>query len=70
MEYEGFALHHKKNMALLPGRGQGVGDVPSLKIIGDVDPSDISQGGVGGVPYDGSEATTSEEGAESEEAIS
>lgn len=30
-----------------PGRGQGVGDVPGLKIIGDINPSDVSQGGVG-----------------------
>eukprot|EP00933_Yihiella_yeosuensis_P061610 TRINITY_DN64438_c0_g1_i1.p1 TRINITY_DN64438_c0_g1~~TRINITY_DN64438_c0_g1_i1.p1 ORF type:complete len:502 (-),score=106.64 TRINITY_DN64438_c0_g1_i1:131-1636(-) len=33
--------------ALYPGRGQGVADVPKLKIIGDVDPSDIHQGTVG-----------------------
>ena len=32
---------------MCPGRGEGVGDVPSLKVIGDVDPNDISQGGVG-----------------------
>jgi len=30
-----------------PGRGQGCADVPGLKIIGDIDPSDIHQGGVG-----------------------
>merc|ERR1719327_532234 len=30
-----------------PGRGMGFGDVPNLKIIGDVDPSDIGQGSVG-----------------------
>ena len=30
-----------------PGRGEGVGDVPSLKFVGDIDPSDITQGGVG-----------------------
>jgi hypothetical protein len=29
--------------AAKPGRGEGVGDVPSLKLWGDVDPSDISQ---------------------------
>eukprot|EP00316_Scyphosphaera_apsteinii_P019989 CAMPEP_0119329142 /NCGR_PEP_ID=MMETSP1333-20130426/75161_1 /TAXON_ID=418940 /ORGANISM="Scyphosphaera apsteinii, Strain RCC1455" /LENGTH=633 /DNA_ID=CAMNT_0007338191 /DNA_START=88 /DNA_END=1989 /DNA_ORIENTATION=- len=33
--------------AALPGRGEGVGDVPSLKILGDADPSDISQGQIG-----------------------
>merc|ERR1711959_161607 len=32
---------------LLPGRGQGCADVPNLKVIGDVDPSDVSQGRVG-----------------------
>jgi len=47
LEYDGDLLHHDKNKPLLPGRGQGIGDVPSLKVIGDVDPSDISQGVVG-----------------------
>jgi len=47
MAYDGFTLHHTKNVPLLPGRGQGVGDVPSLKFIGDVDPSDLCQGSVG-----------------------
>lgn len=32
---------------LLPGRGMGVADDPKLKIIGNVDPSDIKQGAVG-----------------------
>lgn len=32
---------------LLVGRGAGTGDVPGLKMIGDVDPSDVAQGGVG-----------------------
>jgi len=32
---------------VLPGRGMGVGDASNLKIIGDVDPSDIAQGTVG-----------------------
>lgn len=41
--YEGYACAP----AVCPGRGDGVGDVPGLKIIGDVDPSDIAQGGVG-----------------------
>jgi hypothetical protein len=30
-----------------PGRGQGVCDMPSIKIIGDIDPSDVQQGSVG-----------------------
>mmetsp|Transcript_80283 Transcript_80283/g.233142 ORF Transcript_80283/g.233142 Transcript_80283/m.233142 type:complete len:677 (+) Transcript_80283:2381-4411(+) len=30
-----------------PGRQQGVADAPGLKVIGDVDPSDISQGEIG-----------------------
>jgi len=38
---------HTKNKPIMPGRGMGCGDVPSLKIIGDVDPSDIAQGQVG-----------------------
>ena len=45
--YAGAQLHHGDNPALVPGRGMGVADVPSLKIIGDVDPSDIAQGAVG-----------------------
>jgi hypothetical protein len=47
MSYGGYKLHSKKNRPILPGRGMGVGDSPNLKIIGDVDPSDISQGSVG-----------------------
>lgn len=47
LAYEGFLLHHEANRPLCPGRGDGIADVPSLKIIGDVDPSDIAQGGVG-----------------------
>ena len=31
----------------LPGRGQGFFDAPNLKLIGDVDPTDVHQGGVG-----------------------
>lgn len=30
-----------------PGRGEGIGDVPGLKLWGEIDPSDIKQGGVG-----------------------
>ena len=48
MMYQGYKLHHSKNRPLCPGRGVGVGDVPSLKIIGDIDPSDVSQGVVRG----------------------
>lgn len=32
---------------LLPGRGMGAGDMPNLKIIGDIDPADITQGDIG-----------------------
>ena len=32
---------------IMPGRGMGLGDTAHLKVIGDVDPSDISQGSVG-----------------------
>ncbi|CAB9519397.1 Calpain-type cysteine protease DEK1 [Seminavis robusta] len=32
---------------ILPGRGMGICDMPSLKVIGDIDPSDIEQGEVG-----------------------
>jgi len=46
MAYRGRLLH-SSHPPLCPGRGDGVGDVPSLKLIGDVDPSDIQQGGVG-----------------------
>jgi len=47
MSYEGRKLHGPRNKPVLPGRGMGVGDAPNLKIIGDVDPSDIHQGTVG-----------------------
>jgi len=43
MVYEGDELAKP----LSPGRGQGLGDVPTLKLIGDVDPADITQGSVG-----------------------
>ena len=45
--FSGYRLHHSENPPLCPGRGQGVADIPSLKIIGDIDPSDIAQGAVG-----------------------
>ena len=35
------------SQARSPGRGEEVADVVGLKIIGDVDPSDIQQGSVG-----------------------
>jgi hypothetical protein len=47
MTHQGRKLHSKSNKPILPGRGMGVGDSPNLKIIGDVDPSDIYQGTVG-----------------------
>jgi hypothetical protein len=37
-----YALHHERNPPLSPGRGMGVADVPSLKIIGDIDPYDLT----------------------------
>lgn len=43
-------MTHKGNFLprpILPGRGMGCCDLPSLKIIGDIDPSDIKQGEVG-----------------------
>lgn len=40
-------LHSTQNPPILPGRGMGVGDTPLLKLIGDIDPSDIHQGQVG-----------------------
>lgn len=46
-QFRGQQLHRDDNPAVLPGRGEGVGDLPSLKIIGDVDPHDIHQGVVG-----------------------
>ena len=42
--YEGKKLTTKP---YLPGRGMGFMDEPNLKIIGDVDPSDIQQGNLG-----------------------
>jgi len=43
MNYQGCKLPK----ALSPGRGEGVADIPNLKVIGDADPNDIRQGGVG-----------------------
>jgi hypothetical protein len=47
MTHQGRKLHSKNNKPILPGRGMGIGDTPSMKIIGDIDPSDIYQGSVG-----------------------
>ena len=47
MTHQRYKLHSKKNVPILPGRGMGVCDAPNIKIIGDVDPSDIHQGSVG-----------------------
>ena len=47
MSYQGRKLHSAKNKPIMPGRGMGMGDDPNLKIIGDIDPSDIAQGSVG-----------------------
>lgn len=47
MSYKGQKLVTKNRKALLPGRGMGLVDNPTLKIIGDVDPSDIAQGQCG-----------------------
>eukprot|EP00961_Rhodomonas_salina_P235856 3187723-Rhodomonas_salina.1 len=40
--YGGYQLGWRR-----PGRGEGLCDVPGLKLFGDVDPDDIAQGGVG-----------------------
>ena len=41
--YQGYRL----GQPLRPGRGDGIADVPGLSIMGDIDPNDIAQGGVG-----------------------
>jgi Calpain family cysteine protease len=48
-EFQGRKLHipHSMNKPILPGRGMGIGDSPDLKLIGDIDPSDVIQGTVG-----------------------
>ena len=48
-EYTDKMAHRGRKLPppLLPGRGMGVCDLPTLKIIGDIDPSDVSQGLVG-----------------------
>ena len=47
MTHQGMRLHSNQNKPMLPGRGMGICDNPLIKIIGDVDPSDIHQGAVG-----------------------
>ena len=47
MTFQGKPLHSAQRKPILPGRGMGIGDSPGLKVIGDVDPSDIFQGSVG-----------------------
>lgn len=46
-EYFGKKVCTKKYKPFLPGRGMGFVDEPNIKIIGEVDPSDIAQGTVG-----------------------
>eukprot|EP00934_Nitzschia_sp_Nitz4_P000471 Nitzschia sp. Nitz4//scaffold67_size101165//82896//84994//NITZ4_004541-RA/size101165-augustus-gene-0.23-mRNA-1//-1//CDS//3329556510//471//frame0 len=47
MVHHGRKIHSAQHPPIMPGRGMGVGDTPLLKIIGDIDPSDIHQGQVG-----------------------
>jgi hypothetical protein len=44
LTYQGLAVGAA---TVCPGRGVGIGDVPGLKMIGDVDPNDVAQGSVG-----------------------
>lgn len=44
MTHNGKKLHTKKNKPIMPGRGMGVLDQPNMKLIGDIDPSDVKQG--------------------------
>jgi hypothetical protein len=46
-EFLGRKLHSPDNKPYMPGRGMGIGDFPGLKIIGNVDPSDVHQGTIG-----------------------
>lgn len=41
MVHQGRKIHSSTNKPIMPGRGMGCGDNPLLKIIGDVDPSDV-----------------------------
>ena len=45
--FEGSLLHSEANPPIYPGRGDGVGDVPGLTLMGRVDPCDVAQGSVG-----------------------
>lgn len=47
MSYQGQKLVTKARKALLPGRGMDLVDDPTIKIIGQVNPSDIAQGQCG-----------------------
>lgn len=47
MTYQGQLLHTPDRRPLMPGRGMGICDMPNVKVISDVDPSDIAQGHVG-----------------------
>ena len=47
MTWQGQFIHSKENPPICPGRGMGCVDYPNIKVIGDVDPSDIHQGYVG-----------------------
>jgi hypothetical protein len=47
MTHQKRKLHSSSNLPILPGRGMGVCDSPNIKLIGDIDPSDIKQGSVG-----------------------
>jgi hypothetical protein len=47
MKYRQRTLVTRANKALLPGRGMGLIDDPTLQIIGQVNPSDIAQGQCG-----------------------
>ncbi|CAB9529106.1 Calpain-type cysteine protease DEK1 [Seminavis robusta] len=45
--HKGRLLHSGSLKPICPGRGMGCADNPLLKVIGDIDPSDIHQGQVG-----------------------
>lgn len=47
MRHNGVKIHSDTVKPICPGRGQGCCDSPLIKVIGDIDPSDIKQGQVG-----------------------
>ena len=47
MTHRGALIHGPSNAPICPGRGMGILDRPGIKIIENVDPGDIHQGGVG-----------------------